>query len=437
MSYVVDMIKPQAQLVKELFNHFNTEAYDINHLILTGQPTPLEGAYNTAQNIDINPLPEGTDVSGATIFYNRIDIATLFSVVEVKLREVDIKADGAFDEALVLQEVQRKYGINTETGHFGTKQIEGQDVFYAKAANPAFIGYSPLVVEASLETRVQDRELSGFNMQQEIAFDDVWITSQSVVVSPIQGVGSTGAVIGDYVYMCRGNSSYRFHLVSETWEAIANTPSLGLHLASVAYNGDWYLLGGRFGADNNSLVKYSPTTGVWSVVKTLPVALVQPGAAVVGNKLWFYGGWINNGARQNKLYSYDFVKGTVTDHGGHGKASQGPAMAAIDQILYIYGGYDVAAHDQFLRFDTATETWLDDGIGPKPNINHYMCAIGSKLYMAGGATDQLLTYDAVTDVWTARSPLPASVFSGVFVFDEVRTRLLWLGGNTTKVYIYS
>ena len=163
MNYVVELHKSPTTLVRELFNFHNESNYSETELWPEG---PLEvlkdGPYNTKQRMAVDDPSLGPMLSWAMISYNRIDLATLFSVVEVKLREVDIKADGSYDHDLVLGEVSRKYGLNVDEGQFVIKTVEGKDHLVATNDNLAFIGNSPLVVELSLDSRVDLKVLNGF-----------------------------------------------------------------------------------------------------------------------------------------------------------------------------------------------------------------------------------------------------------------------------------
>ena len=105
MAYLVDIRKPPTTLVRELFNHFNDTTYSEGQLLIgTAHTSPPQiESYDTAAEVTVVDSSNTIDIPHAIIYYNRIDLATLFSVVEVKLREVDIKADGTFDEALILQ----------------------------------------------------------------------------------------------------------------------------------------------------------------------------------------------------------------------------------------------------------------------------------------------------------------------------------------------
>jgi hypothetical protein len=163
MNYVVELHKPSTTLVRELFNFHNGSDFTAEQLYADGPPQVLsDGLYNTSQRMIVNDPELGPILPWATIKYNRIDIATLFSVVEIKLREVDIKADGTYDHALVLGEIARKYGLDNSEGKFVIKDVNGQESLVATADNPAFVGHSPLVVELSLDSRISLKVLNGF-----------------------------------------------------------------------------------------------------------------------------------------------------------------------------------------------------------------------------------------------------------------------------------
>lgn len=100
------------------------------------------------------------------VYYNRVDLGTLFSLTGISLKEVNLTCDAegkvVFDD-LFYAEISRRYGVNCTAADFDiVLNAEGAYVFKAKAENLAYIGEQVLGIEASLETRVQATILDGF-----------------------------------------------------------------------------------------------------------------------------------------------------------------------------------------------------------------------------------------------------------------------------------
>jgi hypothetical protein len=171
MQYNVDLSKHPNVLVRELFNYFNQTDFSETELVV-GENLPvitsIGDQFNTELRVRRVGVVEGLDVPYATIYFNRIDLATLFSEVMVKIREVDVKEDGSIDPDLIMQEITRKYNLYTDQSYYVVVTIDGSLQFAAKSNNTAFKGSVPIVVELSLDSRIAYRELNGFEVPPSI-----------------------------------------------------------------------------------------------------------------------------------------------------------------------------------------------------------------------------------------------------------------------------
>lgn len=180
MSYIVDLSKHPNVLVRELFNYFNQTDFDETELVV-GESSPvvlsIGGQYNTGLKVRRAGVAEGVDVPHATIYFNRIDLATLFSEVSVNIREVDVKEDGSIDPALIMQEITRKYNLHTDHDFYHVVEVDGVLRFAAKVVNTAFMGSVPVNIELSLDSRIGYRELNGFVIPPTILPGQVQFTT--------------------------------------------------------------------------------------------------------------------------------------------------------------------------------------------------------------------------------------------------------------------
>jgi hypothetical protein len=431
MSYVVELNKHPSTLMRELFNHFNDTNYSEVELTVGSEPkpSPLE-PYNTVVDVTLVGHPETADVPYASIHFNRIDLATLFSVVEVKLREVDIKADGSFDEVLVLQEVARKYGINTESGMFGVKQIEGHDVFFAKVNNPAFVGYSPLVIELSLDSRIGYRELNGFELTTEVVIDDVYVKINNPTYADDRFAYASVAV-GDVVFMHGGrraspstpNSAFfRYDYSTNTWTSLGS-PLISLN-HSMCTDGEYlYVMGA--GQTARQFIRYSLSSRVWVALPSLPgqfASGVSSNIAYHNKKVYYYFG--------TQVAAFDTVSG-----------SWELAFGGMRDLGYYFGGKTIGKdwylvyHDGFSKLDLTTGELTDIPGGLVKRQYAAVTTHGNNVYISSSNSANFEKYNTITGEWsTLTGPVPTRSQHGIAA---VTNKVIFMPGyKTSDIVIY-
>lgn len=152
-------------------------------------------------------------------------------------------------------------------------------------------------------------------------------------------------------------------------------------------------------------------------ITPLPASITSQGAAVLGGKLYLYGGWLGspheyNAEEQVKdLQVLDLKKPEKWETISTGPRRTGLAMVAHGGKLYRIGGWearpaeakagDKAAGDKadakagekkwelfstpdFARFDPATGKWQDLAPMPAGRSSHDAAVLGNKLYVIGG-----------------------------------------------------
>jgi N-acetylneuraminic acid mutarotase len=91
------------------------------------------------------------------------------------------------------------------------------------------------------------------------------------------------------------------------------------------------------------------------------------------------------------------------------------AVAAINGLLYVAGGYNNNANSNLLAFDPSTNQWSSLASMPGPRYQSAAAVINGKLYVAGGfngsGTLQNLVeaYDPYVNTWTTLAPMPHGV----------------------------
>lgn len=160
MSYEVDFKKPPKQLLLEMFNLANQLNCTMEQLTFTNIRPSVKAGYNTATDIWWNTTAD--KVGKVTVNYNRIDLAVLFSLCGLSVKELNIDVvNGKLSKTnKVWAEIERRYGIRMSPDDFDIVD----DYIVPKAGNVAFTGTNEIAVEWSLMTRVSSVLLKGFSL---------------------------------------------------------------------------------------------------------------------------------------------------------------------------------------------------------------------------------------------------------------------------------
>ncbi|VVB08998.1 unnamed protein product [Arabis nemorensis] len=158
-------------------------------------------------------------------------------------------------------------------------------------------------------------------------------------------------------------------------------------------------------------VSYPPIphlSGTWSKVTQkgeIPKPRCSNAIAMVGNKMFSFGGQLNSGEPMDKhLYVFDDHTRIWSRSRASGDVPEfsclGASMISVGSTLYVFGGKDHSGnYNGFHSFDTVSNEWkllTRVGDGPRPRSFHSMAAIGGKIYVFGGlsTTGPLNTLDA-------------------------------------------
>ncbi len=177
MAYVTNFTKTPLEMLLGLINNdnnFSLVPADVavrNVAVITQAPSG--NPYNTSIEVDL--LTNEVTDDFVTFYYNRIDLPTLFSLIDPAIRQVDIPVRAVTglpvnNEAFVA-ELMRKYGVAfnatdfTLATKYATTGIEADKailVLTAAASNVAYFGTVEIDVVASLAARVETTQLDGF-----------------------------------------------------------------------------------------------------------------------------------------------------------------------------------------------------------------------------------------------------------------------------------
>lgn len=199
-------------------------------------------------------------------------------------------------------------------------------------------------------------------------------------------------------------------------------PTARHEAAAVAFDGDFYLLGGR---GSRPVDRYDPVAQVWTDLGTPPQQIHHVQPVVHDDLVWivsaFEGGYPNETA-VSSVWTYDPALNTWTEGPAIPSARNRGAAGVVvyDDAFYVVGGntmgHNGGAVPWLDRYDPLTDTWTALADAPHARDHFTAVVVGHKLVVAGGRqTEQpnpfvntvaaVDIYDFTTGSWT-NAPLP-------------------------------
>jgi N-acetylneuraminic acid mutarotase len=240
-----------------------------------------------------------------------------------------------------------------------------------------------------------------------------------------------------------------------TWTSAKDSPIRRFEAPSVVIDGMVYVFGG-WRWDNAAQVEraqqrvdaYNPDTNAWTQRASLPTKLTHAAVAVDGTRVYFVGGFVGDdpGAATNDIWIYDSVANKWTAAGFElpEKLAAGGA-AIIDDRLHFYGGSKedrVAVSNKHwaIDLDNPAAGWDPLANMPNPRLHFSTAALNGKIYVFGGQhghdsvnreqDDTAHVYNSATNAWTQLRDLPATLSHaepGTFIREG---RIIIAGGMT-------
>ena len=221
-------------------------------------------------------------------------------------------------------------------------------------------------------------------------------------------------------------------------------PTPRANLAVVTVGGLIYAIGGyRFQAPTSyyyaTVEVYDPGTDMWSTLAPMPEATRSMAVAVVGQRIYLFGGYNASLVPLAKVWVYDVVGNSWSRGPDMPAAVQAACAAALGSSIHLVDGADdVAGSAKVARhyvLDTATGTWASRAPDPLARTNAACAAIGDFLYVFGDVFNDLyrqysvVAYDTQLNSWSSRSqPWYMIDFWGLRAA-VVGVHLFWIGGH--------
>ncbi len=185
---------------------------------------------------------------------------------------------------------------------------------------------------------------------------------------------------------------------------------------------------------------YDPDADTWSEGTPLPREYTSFYPTVQGGKIWIAGGTEKEGTIASPiadLWSYDVVTGEWAEHTPLPAPRGLAAVHAIDDRIYVVGGWDEDSFDdrddtdeesQMLVYDIGNDSW-----STAPQLQHARAlyastVVGGELVVFFGITDGPLVeiYDPATNAWREGTDPEDGVDGGVYSYVQHGDRLYLL-----------
>jgi DNA-binding CsgD family transcriptional regulator len=204
----------------------------------------------------------------------------------------------------------------------------------------------------------------------------------------------------------------------QRWKARAPLPTPRSGLATIAYEGHVYAIGGE-SADGvtGAAERYDPEADGWTSLADKPTVVADIAAALIGGEIYVPGGRTISGSPTAIVEAYNPESETWESKAPLPVALSAYALAALEGKLYLFGGWDGSAYlDSVYEYDPAQDVWTAKV--PMPTARGFAGAAvaDGKIYVIGGYDGQedLATNeeyvpsqdDGQRNPWTVKSPMP-------------------------------
>jgi len=246
-----------------------------------------------------------------------------------------------------------------------------------------------------------------------------WTTKTPI---PQLRAGSGCAVVSDTIYVIGGRDSagnrystnYVYDPVNDSWSTRADMPTARAHISCAVVNGKIYAFGGWVGSTATGVVEeYDPAMDIWRTMTPMPTPRYCLGCAVFQDRIYIIGGMNMQGQIFNTLEEYDPSADTVGGAPWGTKAQMtvarmGPGAAIINDTMFVYGGC-IAIGTQVTTVNEGYDLMLDTWFTRTPLYNgryaHGYFAYDNKAYAVGGYSlsvyyNSVEVFDPSTNAWS-------------------------------------
>lgn len=263
-----------------------------------------------------------------------------------------------------------------------------------------------------------------------------WSTG-SVDSLPDTPYGSSEVIIGDYLYMMRGNSTttmWRYDLLNRVWQTMANAPGSVTTGSSMTYDKSRYIYT-IAGGNTTSFYRYDTVNDTWTTLVNLP------SGAQLGSDIAYVGGgkiaMFFTGGREFYLYDittqlFDTRQSypSAVLYGGSGIWYDGSDSVYVNMGMDSMWNFSDNNRVVLAKYSISTDTWKSLAIPPVTPAytqNNLVSDGRGGLYMVSSdamehitANQMAIRYDIASDTWSEANGLTSQVYYGSMVSDNSR-----------------
>jgi Kelch motif len=228
------------------------------------------------------------------------------------------------------------------------------------------------------------------------------------------------------------------------WSGGAALPLPRSRLALVAGLQRLYAIAGETSEGVTGQVSvYDLTENRWQTAAEKPTPVSNVSGALIGDLIYVPGGLTEDGEASTVLESFDAQKGLWESRAALPEPRAAYALAAMNDRLYLFGGWDGNAYrSEVFVYDATTDTWSAATPMPEARGAAAAAAFAGLIYVAGGYNGEqeladVMAYDPATESaggepWSPLAPM-SQARSGL-AMTALGPRLYVLGGESAESY---
>ena len=233
------------------------------------------------------------------------------------------------------------------------------------------------------------------------------------------------------------------------WKKATPSPFARVESPAAVVGDKLYLFGGFTGdlQASNQVDVYDPASDSWTRKKDMPTRLTHLNPAIDGNTIWFAGGFKGKhpGPVTDEVWKYDVASDSWTTGPALPERRAGGGLAIVGRKLHYFGGYkadrDTNSGDHWSLPLDGGKAWQREADLPDPRGHVSAAVLDGKIYALGGDhghditqidVDSCHRYDPATKKWSKIASLP----DGRSHFESStivhKGRILIVGGRCNK-----
>jgi N-acetylneuraminic acid mutarotase len=242
-----------------------------------------------------------------------------------------------------------------------------------------------------------------------VSAEGAW-TKKADMPTPRAGIHSN--TVGDRIYVIGGDQFIAGSVPSglvevydpstDSWTRKADMPTARGFFGTAVVAGRIYAIGGSPNMNEHDpgiavVEVYDPATDTWTRKADMPTPRLHLTSAVVGGKIYVFGGSPEWAVPLAATEAYDPATDMWTKLADMPTPRTGIWAAALNGKIYVVGG--IAWENEALatveEYDPATDSWRSMADVPTPRFLLPVEAVGDEVYAIGGSTSDYTTLKAV------------------------------------------